>query len=451
MGPSKFLRYGLAMLLATGFYLGLSSVLALRLEVGDAYPRYSTYRSDPQGLRALYESLDSLPDMEVTRNERRLTLLPADSPYTLFFVGAVPGPDPKPIIDHLETLIEGGGRLVVAFQSQSFRLTEASESREKGSADDEDEEISTEDAAPEEAPATDDETDAVEDEEGDDETTDDSPDDDIDRMKLLQNLVDIEELWGFKVEYFSLSPDSGSLRNLRDRVRDELPTAVFADEQAPTPMLPWRSAQFFSELDEALSVLYHYETGEAAIIERPLGNGSVILMADSFCLSNESLMDTAIAPFLAYLVGPYRQVVFDEWGKGLSKDPWIIDLLRRYRLEGVLLALVLTGLLVVWRSALPLPPRPNRETQAAATEYRQGREAQAGLVALLERHIPLNALPEVWYQEWESAFRKDRRYSPEFRARLKALLSKPSTPTKTPLDRYKAAMALIEERNHHRD
>ena len=68
---------------------GLAAVamlFELRFASGDVYPRYSSLRSDPVGVRALYESLERLPGLSVERSfkpiERR-----HDTGATVFYLG----------------------------------------------------------------------------------------------------------------------------------------------------------------------------------------------------------------------------------------------------------------------------------------------------------------------------------------------------------------------------
>ena len=47
-------------------FFGVRTFL-LRLETGDSFPEYSTYRADPKGLKALYDSLQATEVVGVAR------------------------------------------------------------------------------------------------------------------------------------------------------------------------------------------------------------------------------------------------------------------------------------------------------------------------------------------------------------------------------------------------
>ena len=55
----KTLRWLLPALIVV-FGAGVIRLFQLRFEAGDVYPPYSSYRADPLGTRALYQSLENL-------------------------------------------------------------------------------------------------------------------------------------------------------------------------------------------------------------------------------------------------------------------------------------------------------------------------------------------------------------------------------------------------------
>ena len=63
-------------------------VVWLRFEKGDSYSKYSTFRSDALGCRALYEALRSLSSLEVRRFIRPAETLSNPGQATMFWLGA---------------------------------------------------------------------------------------------------------------------------------------------------------------------------------------------------------------------------------------------------------------------------------------------------------------------------------------------------------------------------
>jgi hypothetical protein len=136
--------------------------------------------------------------------------------------------------------------------------------------------------------------------------------------------------------------------------------------------------------------------GEATSVERPLANGTVVLVADSYPLSNEGLRESRDAASIVRLLGPVRKVAFDENHFGVSESGSVTMLMRKYHLEGALALLSIVVGLFVWRSSSSfLPPRENTRDQTVA-----GRDSTEGLTALLRRSVPEPELLDACFREW---------------------------------------------------
>jgi hypothetical protein len=159
--------------------------------------------------------------------------------------------------------------------------------------------------------------------------------------------------------------------------------------------LPPRQSDVYFQAGAPWSVVEARE-GEATIVERPLANGKVVLVADSYPLSNEGLRESRDAASLARLIGPVHSVIFDENHFGVSESGSVTTLMRKYHLEGALAILSVVVALFVWRSASSfLPPRESMRDQTVA-----GRDAQEGLTALLRRSVPEPELLDACFREW---------------------------------------------------
>ncbi|HVO99917.1 MAG TPA: hypothetical protein VMT15_17715 [Bryobacteraceae bacterium] len=131
-------------------------------------------------------------------------------------------------------------------------------------------------------------------------------------------------------------------------------------------------------------------------LERPLGAGSVALIADSYPLSNEGLREAREPALIVKLAGSANRILFDENHFGVAETGSIARLLRKYHLEGAVGVLALAAILFLWRSASSLlPSRAPDEGQAVA-----GRDSLEGMKALLRRGIAEKDLVRVCYDEW---------------------------------------------------
>jgi hypothetical protein len=131
-----------------------------------------------------------------------------------------------------------------------------------------------------------------------------------------------------------------------------------------------------------------------------MGAGEVVLISDSYFLSNEALRKERRPTLLAWVAGRLPTIVFDEEHHGVTEQRNLAGIARKFGLEGVAAGLVLLGALYVWKQAVPFIPR--RAAQDRATAEIVGKDAEEGLVRLLRRNIPLSDLLRVCADEWAS-------------------------------------------------
>lgn len=99
------------------FILGLVHLMMLRFSSGDVYPYYSSFRADPLGTKALYESLKSCCDFQVERNHEPFSRVMNRFDSTVLVVGLehhLLATVPKNVGEEINYFVGNGGRLVVA-------------------------------------------------------------------------------------------------------------------------------------------------------------------------------------------------------------------------------------------------------------------------------------------------------------------------------------------------
>jgi hypothetical protein len=140
-------------------------------------------------------------------------------------------------------------------------------------------------------------------------------------------------------------------------------------------------------------------------VERQFGAGVVVLVADTFPLSNEGLRETQDAAWIAELIGPSRRAIFDENHFGVMESGSVTTLMRKYRLEGAVAVLAVVAGLFFWRGASSLlPPRKSAARSAVA-----GRDSLEGMTALLHRGVAEKDLVAVCFAEWSKMERSASR------------------------------------------
>lgn len=141
------------------------------------------------------------------------------------------------------------------------------------------------------------------------------------------------------------------------------------------------------------------------VIERKLGAGTVVLLADSYPLSNEGLREEHDSGLIVKLAGPANEIVFDENHFGVVETGSVAKLMRKYHLEGALAVLALVAGLFLWRStASLLPSRAPRAEQAVT-----GRDSLEGMTALLRRGIAEKDLVRICFEEWKKTSLNDHK------------------------------------------
>jgi hypothetical protein len=344
------------MFLVALFLAGAWAVMIAPLATGDLYPPYSSFRTDPLGAKALFESLSEQPGLDVTRLYKARP--PLDRETTLLILGVDSvgwSSSPKPAFDDYETLLKNGGRIVIAF-------------------------------LPARAP------------------------------EMPPNTAALQEQWHIRPRYRKVSG-----RAQRDSGTIPREAALYFE-----PGKEWRVLQS--------------RRGDAAIVERDLTGGTLVLIGDSFPLSNQGLSEASDGALIAQLVGTVKRVLFDENQFGVSETGSVALLLRKYHLEAALAMLLAVAGLSVWRNTSTfLPPR-----EAQRSSRVTGRDSHEGLAALLRRNIPEDRLLSECWKEWtRSASRRD---SQQGRAEMVLAEIENENGKQDPVAGYRAACRALAAR-----
>jgi hypothetical protein len=331
---------GVALVLA--LIWGLEQSMVAPLQTGDVYPPFSSLRSDPLGAKALYESLATVITTE-RLYKQRTALEPRD---TMLVLGVDPvgwSAIPKRTLEQYEKLVEGGGRLVIAFLP-------------------------------------------------------------VRGARKIPDKREVEQRWNLKLRY----------AESRDSDNSAIPSETALSFEAGPE---WR-------------VIDSHGT-----VERTFAKGSIVLVADTFALSNQGLRDSRDAKFVAALIGASTRVVFDENHFGVVETGSVTKLMHKYGLEGAVAMLALAAALFLWRSATSfLPPRA-----IAANSAVEGRDSMAGMTSLLHRGVKQKDLIETCFAEWSRSAPRD-----SLASRVEEEIRKFK---ENPVEAYRAASnALTEKR-----
>ncbi|NCC51580.1 MAG: DUF4350 domain-containing protein [Spartobacteria bacterium] len=359
---------GLAFLLLAG---GLLHLFTLRFEIGDMYDPYSSMRADPLGIKVYYESLAASKQYQVERNYRPLAEFAPTNQLTLLAWGVSPSriPGSKARALALYTFLRRGGRLVVGYEPQSWATTRFLQE------EDENEQASTNDTT---------EADVVE--------TNDVVCCSLEGDGTNVYRAPITRWWGASIGYMDASNQPAVLNE------------AYAGPSLPRE-ISCHTTLVFTNLDEHWSVVYTCG-GHPVVIERRIGDGTLLVSALSYFLSNEAMRNERHTPLLTWLAGTLPRIVFDESLHDVIESKGLAQLVRGYRLH---LFFGMLGLLVVffiWQRSVPLTPPFTDADEAAGVATAHGRDSLAGLVNLLRRNVSRKELLEICIAEWEKTARR---------------------------------------------
>lgn len=413
MPKANTIRAIIFVIIVAVFMLGVIQLFLLRFEAGDVYPAYSTLRSDPVGSRAFYRGLENLRDTSIERNYRQLTELEFQEPTTFFYIGAsVFDTESVPVkwVEAIERLTAAGGRLVL-----SFLPVEKNPPTRNGPS-----------CSETRADKSDDPTTGPADGSGDAETDSDTegmPSEGAIGPPHSENddpRVTLKEQWGLGLSFADKPATRATKAShaLSSTALNKLP-----------PTISWHTALYFDGLDDGWRVIYTAE-GRPVLVERPYGNGSLILSADSFFMSNEALRSERFPELLVWTVGHNAHIVFDETHLGIRKQPGVLELIKKHRFHWFILAIAVLAILFVWKNSVYFVPPPKNGDGRSGRDVYSSRDATQGLISLLRRNIPARQVLQICAREWRRTFQRHQRFA-----------GATSDPTKTVFERIKAYSA----------
>lgn len=360
-------------LIAGCFILGLWALFSLRFEVGDVFPPYSSLRSDPMGAMVFYRSLERISSVAVRRHFRDLSRLEADRKATVFYLGARADfltAGPPGAAERMESLASRGARLVISFVPGRVKASRGADEKScRGFEEDDSEKGSGPESSPwnKEPPAD-----------------QNSPE--------AQDPASLK--WDIKPAESTTTSAPPPLWAFSENPANGLPSRI-----------PVRSSLYFDSPGPAWKILYSVEK-RPVLVERTFGEGSIVLVADSYLFSNEAMREACFPVLLARLIGESRELIFDENHLGVEEDPSYMGLARKYRLQGLIGVLILLACLFLWQNLYPFIPARVKTGIDEEDEAGEGKDQLSGLINLLRRNIALENINKVCFDAWLKSRRR---------------------------------------------
>lgn len=399
----RYLTWFGLVLLGIVLGVGFLGVIDKRFAEGGVYPHYASFRSDPLGTSALYESLSTMPDVTAVRNITSLNTVESLDGDTVLLLLGLPrenlgdlriSPNGSPVLD----AVRAGGRLVVTINPglvpEKFQPVQSEEEEDwfERRRKLREERIRSRDGKSEEE---------LEKEEEDFE-------------KAMDEALGVR----FTAKFGFL------LESMESFERPEEGWELKPGPKKEVIALPdWYSQFRFKKSSKEWKTIAR-TAGGPVVIERKLGEGSIVFASDSFFVSNEALHREAAPEFLVWLLGDKTKVVFDETIHGVQESGGAMVLMREYRVHGVFFGLILFAALWAWRSSSPLAPGEDFSGSglAASAGAVAGEESSSGLTRLLRRSIAPKQLLRQCLELWEES--RKRELPKEAQKKIASVLSK---------------------------
>jgi hypothetical protein len=234
--------------------------------------------------------------------------------------------------------------------------------------------------------------------------------------KWLRGEVDKVESWGIRIFC--------SKQSLATRLQSNL----FADQSS------WAGHLYIQPTESDWDVLAKARD-LPVVLQRTFGAGKLILLADSYPLSNIALAARRNTALVSWLFPEHSTVIFDETHFGIVDRPGIIGLARRYGLDGAFVAVLGLALLYLWASRYSL--RPVRRVRADSEPAVRGAGGNEIFTNLLRRTLPTADLCTVCLQIWKQKGPTNQ----VTQARLENLITS-LPPTTSQVERYNQIVKL---------
>ncbi|MEM7602835.1 MAG: DUF4350 domain-containing protein [Verrucomicrobiota bacterium] len=383
--------------------VGSIEVIEKRIAEGGIYPHYASYRSDPLGVSALYESLSGIPGLRVERNITHLnSITTLDGDSALLLLGL-----PRESLNDLRATpdspviqaVKEGARLVVTVNPGLVP-----EKYQPSRTEDEEDWFERRRKLREERIRS--ENDGVVEEENDEEAEE--------RLEVAMDKALGERLTrklGFELE------------SLEEFERPEGGWELKSSKRSPVAALPnWYSQFRFANQSKGWKVIARSEK-KPAVIEKRYGKGTIVLASDSFFVSNEALHLEPVPEFLSWMVGGKSKIIFDETIHGSKETGGAMKLMRRYRIHGVFFGLFVFLGLWAWRTSSPLAPGDDDLDRGLVGPGGTvaGESMNLGLTRMLRTSIGADQLLKQCVAVWRES--KKRALSTEATKEVEQLLS----------------------------
>ena len=213
-----------------------------------------------------------------------------------------------------------------------------------------------------------------------------------------------------------------------EKIINTLPSEAlcFSDKKIPEKIKFCSNLYFSSAVEDKLladdfEVLY--KSGDyPVVIEKDFANGGrLVLFSDSYLFSNEAMKKEQIFSLISYLIGRNKEVLFSEAHFGLFQQRNVLWLLRKFKLELMVVTLLILCLFYCWKCFFEVPKRSADEfvkkhqlqkvelsLLATLKSVYNTKQLMAVICNVLQKHMKSMRLNKQQCHELEDLLRNDK-------------------------------------------
>ncbi|MBN1865331.1 MAG: hypothetical protein JW808_10555 [Victivallales bacterium] len=420
MNDNRLLNIAMIFCAAMVFLMGVANLFHLRFSQGDIYPRYSSFRPDPMGCKALYDSyLES--GLECSRNFSPVKEICDPKGMVLLRTAIASYWRPQDDREMLAFVL-AGGTFAGFYDPSPFPRRTRSASAEEPCCEEDDVLEEDEEYESPENPTQ------VKDEEG---------------SGSCDPGIIAEDAAHLQTDAVSCMLDTDS--SYEGGSVMAYPQEGYFPEGSPPPLVVHSGHYLVPGKAGGWQTIYSSDSGPVGVAAR-FGDGRIFLFSCSYPVSNEALKNHRNSHMLAHIAEGATKIVFDEHHLGVEESRNIAWLFKKYKLELLVGNLVLIALLLLWRNFCSIEnvPEPGISKVLEAGVVESGFSRFSGLNSLVSNGIPKDSLIKTCLGEW---LKTARNRVPDGKIeRVKDICNNNKNNIERPLDVYTHVSRVLRER-----
>lgn len=348
--------------------MGMSWIFVRLSHKGLTYPPYSSFSSEPKGLRAIYECYSELNNINVERSFKSFEK--TIKPENCLHIGAALQAKsidfvPKEAFESLDSTIRSGSTLLLTINPKSRFFSFLLDNLKIDSTNNDSTKKDSLNA--------------------DTTSSDLISSNEKDETYSTDQIVSFSKKWNFYLKKEKLETDSITI-------------SVDSNYSSHIGNRYISKSPFFFDVADSIWEILATRKDMPVLIRRELDKGTLILSSDTYFLTNESLAYNRNSQLLYFLAKDKNNIIFHEAHLGLIEKTGIIDLMNKYGITGLFIGIVILFLLYVWKSTNPIMVL--KYSVDETNENKSTYSKFGGLSGMIYKHTKKEHIIDTSISEW---------------------------------------------------